>query len=436
MANSSLWDTLSFRQSGTLRATTTRQFDYLNRLRAITTSPSGAGTSPAAFLYGYNSANQRTRRTEADSSYWVYEYDTLGQVKSGKRFWANGTPVAGQQFEYAYDDIGNRTSTKEGGNENGLSLRPSSYAANNLNQVTSRTNPPATDVLGVATPSATVTVNGGATYRRGEYFRAELALTNAAGPSYAAVSVTAVSGTNSTTATGSLLKPPANQTFGYDLDGNLTNDLVWSYTWDAENRLLSAETLPTVPTAARTKVSWVYDPAGRRIQRTVETNWTGTAYGSSGARRYVYDGWQCVADLGWANDFLRQYAWGLDLSGSTTGAGGVGGLLWVRPSGSAAQFAAFDGNGNVTALIDGATGSFSAQYEYDTFGNTLRMTGVGTLAQDNGFRFSTKRADDLVGFILYEYRPYSPTLGRWPTTPTQHGSSRKNSAPRQGSIRA
>jgi RHS repeat-associated protein len=36
------------------------------------------------------------------------------------------------------------------------------------------------------------------------------------------------------------------------------------------------------------------------------------------------------------------------------------------------------------------------------------------LAQDNGFRFSTKRADDLVGFILYEYRPYSPTLGRWP----------------------
>jgi RHS repeat-associated protein len=92
----------------------------------------------------------------------------------------------------------------------------------------------------------------------------------------------------------------------------------------------------------------------------------------------------------------------------------VGGLLWVRPSGSAAQFAAFDGNGNVTALIDGATGSFSAQYEYDTFGNTLRMTGVGTLAQDNGFRFSTKRADDLVGFILYEYRPYSPTLGRWP----------------------
>jgi RHS repeat-associated protein len=217
---------------------------------------------------------------------------------------------------------------------------------------------------------------------------------------------------------------------------HLTNDLVWSYTWDAENRLLSAETLPTVPTAARTKVSWVYDPAGRRIQRTVETNWTGTAYASTAARRYVYDGWQCVADLGSTNDFLRQYAWGLDLSGSTTGAGGVGGLLWVRPSGSAAQFAAFDGNGNVTALIDGATGSFSPQYEYDTFGNTLRMTGVGTLAQDNGFRFSTKRADDLVGFILYEYRPYSPTLGRWPTTPTQHGSSRKNSAPRQGSIRA
>ena len=27
----------------------------------------------------------------------------------GKRYWNDWTPVAGQQFEYGFDDIGNRT---------------------------------------------------------------------------------------------------------------------------------------------------------------------------------------------------------------------------------------------------------------------------------------------------------------------------------------
>jgi hypothetical protein len=37
-----------------------------------------------------------------------WAYDSLGQVASGKRCCQDGTPVAGQQFEYAFDDIGNR----------------------------------------------------------------------------------------------------------------------------------------------------------------------------------------------------------------------------------------------------------------------------------------------------------------------------------------
>ena len=41
--------------------------------------------------------------------------DSLGQVASGKRFWQVNTPVAGQQFEYAFDDIGNRKTAGQGG---------------------------------------------------------------------------------------------------------------------------------------------------------------------------------------------------------------------------------------------------------------------------------------------------------------------------------
>jgi YD repeat-containing protein len=57
-----------------------------------------------SFNYQYNDANQRTRVTYADGSYWLYDYDTLGQLISGKHYWSDGTPVAGQQHEYAYDD--------------------------------------------------------------------------------------------------------------------------------------------------------------------------------------------------------------------------------------------------------------------------------------------------------------------------------------------
>jgi len=65
--------------------TTTKNYDNLNRLTSI---HSGTGVSPVAvFDYQYNTANQRTRRTEADNSYWDYTYDSLGQVTSGKKKW-------------------------------------------------------------------------------------------------------------------------------------------------------------------------------------------------------------------------------------------------------------------------------------------------------------------------------------------------------------
>src|SRR5438552_2747556 len=128
--------------------TTTKQWAHLNRLSLISSAPSVS--SAVSFSYSYNSANQRTRRHEADGSMWQYKYDSLGQVTSGKKFWPDWTPVAGQQFEYSFDDIGNRTSTKAGGNENGTGLRTAAYTANDLNQYTSRDVPGAIDVLGLS----------------------------------------------------------------------------------------------------------------------------------------------------------------------------------------------------------------------------------------------------------------------------------------------
>ena len=65
--------------------------------------------------YDYNALDRRTRQERSDGSYWNYAYDTKGQVTSAKRKWQDDSYVAGQQYEFEYDSIGNRTRTREGG---------------------------------------------------------------------------------------------------------------------------------------------------------------------------------------------------------------------------------------------------------------------------------------------------------------------------------
>ena len=63
----------------------------------------------------------------------------------------------GRGFGYNYDPIGNRTSASE---TIGGETLVKTYAANELNQYTSIANPVAVGLRGVATNTATVTVNG------------------------------------------------------------------------------------------------------------------------------------------------------------------------------------------------------------------------------------------------------------------------------------
>ncbi len=64
---------IAFQRNGQTVMTTAKQYDYLNRLKSIASS-AGTGSPIASFSYNYNSANQRTATTNADSSYWVYQY--------------------------------------------------------------------------------------------------------------------------------------------------------------------------------------------------------------------------------------------------------------------------------------------------------------------------------------------------------------------------
>ncbi len=405
LANSPLVRQIGFAQSGTTRMTTTKQFDYLNRLTQISSVPSVS--SAVSFSYLYNSANQRIRALLADGSYWLYSYDALGQVVSGKRYWPDATPVAGQQFEYAHDDIGNRTSAKAGGDAGGAGLRVANYAANSLNQYSSRDVPGAVDVMGAALPAETVAVNSQAPYRRQEYFRLELPVSNGSVPVWQSVTVTA---SGESTVSGNVFVPKTQEQFGYDADGNLTSDGRWTYTWDAENRLVSLVARTSV--GPQQLIKFEYDWRGRRIHKQVWNNTGGTGSPAVDVR-FVYDGWNLVAILNLQSSILDSFVWGLDLSGSMEGAGGIGGLLQVTYYGTQTTncFGAYDGNGNVAALVNAADGRSVSQYEYGPFGELLRATGP--MVKVNPFRFSTKYEDDETDLLYYGYRYYNPSTGRW-----------------------
>ena len=45
--------------------------------------------------YHYDNVNRRRALVLSDGSSWSYDYDTRGEVVSGKRFWSAGTPAVG-----------------------------------------------------------------------------------------------------------------------------------------------------------------------------------------------------------------------------------------------------------------------------------------------------------------------------------------------------
>jgi RHS repeat-associated protein len=185
----------------------------------------------------------------------------------------------------------------------------------------------------------------------------------------------------------------------HDLDGNQTTGPLAvnhaksvEYIWDAENRLIQAKVNGSVVGTYR------YDSQGRRIYKS----------GSGGVRYFIYDDWNLIGEYN-NGSLIRSHIWGTDLSGSSQGAGGVGGLL-VSRIGGADYYPLYDGNGNVTEYRNAS--STVAHFEYDAFGAVSSFTGP---MWDFNLRFSTKYEDFETGLNYYGYRYYGPQLGRWPS---------------------
>jgi RHS repeat-associated protein len=203
----------------------------------------------------------------------------------------------------------------------------------------------------------------------------------------------------------------------YDADGNATSYPLppaptgsgvapttnATLTYDGENRLIS------VTTGVNT-VTYTYDSQSRRVARTEGGKVT----------LHLYDGWNCLAEYVLHTSSFNLHtslSWGLDLSGSLQGAGGVGGLLAItkhQAQSTTHYFPTYDGNGNISEYLT-TSGSIAVHFEYDPFGRLTRTTGTAQSLSRFEFRFSTKPRDPATGLYYYGYRWYDPDTGRWPS---------------------
>ncbi|MDD2599622.1 MAG: hypothetical protein PHO37_10395 [Kiritimatiellae bacterium] len=193
----------------------------------------------------------------------------------------------------------------------------------------------------------------------------------------------------------------------HDDDGNMTFSSSWFYTWDGENRLISASNL-----TSGVFCEYAYDYQSRRISKTTLTP---NPY-SSLITKYIWDGWnvaaEIIVDQTTFTTNINYYTWGLDLSSTLQGAGGVGGLLSdtkIASSETNTYFAVGDANGNITEYVD-VSGNIKAHGEHNAFGETKLS---GSMKDDFTHWFSTKPFDADTGLIVYQRRYYEPILFRF-----------------------
>ncbi len=221
------------------------------------------------------------------------------------------------------------------------------------------------------------------------------------------------------------------RTLVWNANGGLARDGGWAFVYDTECRLVEAFQVPTTNDALR--IVYAYDHLGRRIHKMVYVRmFVGMTVPGGGPpsfiqtpiwdlrerRDFVYDDWNLVHETAMTVDANAatnvseiQYFWGVDLSGSLQGAGGVGGLLAESRNGQF-YFPVYDNNGNVVKYVD-ETGSVVAAYVYDDFGRVIEK--IGPMADGFRFLFSTKSYEPETGLYYYGYRFYSPELKMWLT---------------------
>jgi len=210
--------------------------------------------------------------------------------------------------------------------------------------------------------------------------------------------------------------------FTYDKSGNLLNDGIRLYEYDAFNRLLKVYKDPnTTPVIVGT---YSYDAGGRRIRKIVSNNGlTGTI--PNGTTDCLYTGWRCIEERDGSNNPTKQMVWGIYIDE----------LIQQKNIAALNNFAANaelyplqDILYRTTGLAD-STGVVREAYDCDAYGNTLIFRNTGsppsaiTFSDSDTqvhyptceFIFTGQRLDAETSAHWLKYRYYISRTGRFLT---------------------
>ncbi len=182
----------------------------------------------------------------------------------------------------------------------------------------------------------------------------------------------------------------AAQGLSYDCNGNLTFDGIFTYTYDAENRLLTANKTAGGTVAA----SYLYDPLGRRTKKSG----TGVT-----AAYYLNDGVDELAEYDSTKTITKRFIPGPSIDEP---------IAVVTMPSEAKEYFHTDRQDSVVAMSDSFGNLVEGPYAYDAYGNCfIGLTACNSAGEP--YRFTGRRFDAETGLYYYRARYYDPGKGRF-----------------------
>jgi RHS repeat-associated protein len=173
-----------------------------------------------------------------------------------------------------------------------------------------------------------------------------------------------------------------------DLNGNMVSVPGGTYSYDAQNRLVSA-------TVNGLTTEFTYDSRNRVVRRT----------SPNGTLNLTYSGWNLIEERNVGGELEQTYVHGA----------GTDEML-VKVSSSGPAYYHHDGLGSTIALT-GENGELLESYRYDAFGAVSVMNASGSALpaspRGNRFLFTGREWLGQVGIYDYRNRVYSASLGRF-----------------------
>lgn len=332
-------------------------YDDVNRLLSLT------DPSTQAITFAYDVLHRRTDAVFPNGTTTRFAYDVADQLTS-LIHQLGATPFS--SFNYTYNKVGNRTAIDV--ERTAVSATNNlSYSYDSLDRLVQATRP----LTGLPDETFTYDSVGNRLQRDGQAMNASFDNVNQ-------------------------LLEDAEFTYTYDANGNLTEKQSKAtgariqYVYDAENRLVQVQEVPSGGGPATKTVTYRYDAFGRRIEKNVDGVIT----------RFVYDQEDILLEFDGANSMVARYTHG----------NGIDEPLVMTRNGQRFFYHANE-LGSITEISD-AAGAVAQAYVYDSFGK-IQASRVPLASFANFYTYTGREFDAETGLYFYRARFYEPGVGRF-----------------------